>query len=345
VTLLLLFLTLEPIVSGLDHPVQIVSARDGSTRLYVAQQNGEVLVIENNRMQIERRLDLRQLVDCCANGGLLSIAADPHDPAKLYALYVDHHGDTVAARFTGSDPGSQQILFVVDQPADNLPNHHGGTLAFGPDGALWASIGDGGASVTVTNRAQEPGHFLGKLLRIDTTTGATEIWARGLRNPWRFSFDRLSGELFLADVGQDAWEEVNILTIDAAHDANFGWPMTEGRHCFPPGTACDTSGVTLPRLEYPRDLGCSVTGGHRYRGQRWPSLFGTYFYGDWCTGRIWGATERDGIWTSRELADTNAAIVSFGEDDGGELFVVDYNGTIYRLGDGPPAPRQRAVRH
>jgi glucose/arabinose dehydrogenase len=259
-----------------------------------------------------------------------------------------------------ADPSSREILFVVPQPRDNIPNHHGGTLQFGPDGLLYISVGDGGAFVRVTNRAQEVDHLLGKLLRIDVSAATgyaippdnpfsnvagarKEIWSYGLRNPWRFSFDRLSGTLMIADVGQDDWEEVNILSPAAARGANFGWPLAEGLHCYPPGGTCSLSGLTGPALEYPRQLGCSITGGYRYRGTRWASLYGKYLYGDWCTGGIWAASEIDGGWQSSEIADTDLAIVSFGEDDAGELYVVDYNGSIFTLT--MPSDRRRSVRH
>jgi glucose/arabinose dehydrogenase len=170
-----------------------------------------------------------------------------------------------------------------------------------------------------------------------------EIYAFGLRNPWRFSFDE-AGVLTLADVGQDDWEEINIVTLADARGANFGWPMTEGKHCFPAGTTCSTAGLTLPVLEYTRELGCSVTGGYRYRGNRWPRIEGAYLYGDYCTGRIWAATEGPGgTWTSTEVADTDAYLVSFGEDDDGELYVVDHQGSIFRVT--APYPKRRAVRH
>jgi glucose/arabinose dehydrogenase len=342
--ILALSLSLTPIVTGLDRPVQVVSANDHSGRLYVAQQRGTILVLPSR----STFLDISNLVDCCENGGLLSVVFHPNYAinGQLFVLYVNKNGDTVLARYRGA---TGEILFVVPQPKDNVPNHHGGTLVFGSDGYLYVSIGDGGAFVKVTNRAQELDHLLGKLLRIDVDRGTPyavppdnpfvgvagvrpEIWSYGLRNPWRFSFDRLTGELLMGDVGQDSWEEIDIATLAQARGANFGWPRMEASHCFPPGSTCSTAGLTLPALEYPRDLGCSVTGGFRYRGSLWPSLYGTYFYGDFCTGRIWG--------DSQVLADTEMNIVSFGEDDEGELYVVDYRGTVFQVG--VPTVRRRA---
>ncbi len=351
---LLASLVLQPVVTGLSQPVQVVSANDHSGRLFIAEQAGRILVLDRPGDAPRLFADISPRVGCCQNGGLLSIAFHPAD-GRLFALYVDRRGDTNVARILPDF----QILFTVDQPEDNLPNHHGGTLQFGPDGYLWISIGDGGADVMVTNRAQDRTTWFGKLLRIDVDRGTPyaipsdnplaghlftrqELWSSGLRNPWRFSFDRATGDLFLADVGQHAYEEVNILTTSAARFANFGWPRMEGRHCFPAGAACDPSGLTLPAIEYPRADGCSVTGGYVYRGRRWTSIYGEYIYGDWCSGRIWRAAQRNGQWTTKELADTDLAIVSFGEDDAGELYVVDYRGAVYHLT--APAARRRAVR-
>lgn len=351
---LLATLVLDPVATGLTSPVQVVTAHDLSGRLFIAEQSGRILALDAASDTPRLFLDLTGRVGCCENGGLLSIAFHPAN-GQLFALYVDRFDDVVVARVHPRF----EVLLTVDQPEDNRPNHHGGTLQFGPDGYLWISIGDGGAEVEVTNRAQELPSFHGKLLRIDVSGESgyaipadnplaghlfvrQELWSLGLRNPWRFSFDRVTGDLFLADVGHHAYEEVNILTIAEARYANFGWPRMEGRHCFPIGSACETENLTLPAIEYPRGNGCSVTGGYVYRGRQWRSLYGDYIFGDWCSGRIWGATRRDGEWSMKELADTNLAIVSFGEDDDGELYVVDYAGAIYRLT--APASRRRAVR-
>lgn len=309
-------------------------------------------------------LDLSQYVSCCSNGdGFLSVVFDPHyvTNRRLYVLYSDLNGDTALARVIDTQPVSVEVLLVAEQPKDDIPNHQGGTLLFGPDGMLYVSIGDGGA-VQVTMRAQQLTHLLGKLLRIDVSGpfgysipagnpfkgvfgDREEIWSYGLRNPWRYSFDRATGELYLADVGQDTWEEVNMLTLAEAKGANFGWPIVEGSHCFPPGTACSTAGFILPRLEYSHVSGCSVTGGYRYRGSRWPEWDGLYFYGDLCSGRLWVASQRaDGSWAAIEPQDTGKMIVSFGEDDRGELYLVDYRGAVYRMSPGVP-PRRRSVSH
>ena len=344
---------LVPIVSGLDRPVQLVAANDG---LHVAQQDGRVSRIDDGRLVTEA--DLRSVVGCCENGGLLSIAFDPLYAAnrRMYALYADRNGDAALARVTD---GRVEVMLVVPQPKLGVPNHHGGTVAFGPDGFLYASIGDGGAVEDVTLRAQQLDRLHGKLLRIDVrgeaaysippdnpyagTPGARgEIWASGLRNPWRFSFDSTTGTLHLADVGHESWEEVNILSVAAARGMNFGWPVMEGSRCFPPNTICNPAGFVLPQIEYSREGGCSITGGFRYRGTALPWR-GAYIYGDFCSGRIWAAIESGtGTWTPVLIADTDAVIVSFGEDAAGELYVVDYAGTVSRIVSA--MARQRAVR-
>jgi glucose/arabinose dehydrogenase len=359
----------EPIATGLDRPVQVVTAYDGSQSFFVAQLTGVILRFAQAGAAPTVFLDLSSIVSCCSNGGLLSVVFDPRfaQNGRLYVLYVDLNGDTVLARVLAparetADPSTVEVLLVADQPTDNLPNHHGGTLQFGPDGMLYVSIGDGGAYTQVTNRAQDVTHFLGKLLRIDAdlafgyaipadnpyagVPGArAEIWSFGLRNPWRYSFDRVTGALYLADVGQDSWEEVNVLTLAEAKRANFGWPILEGNHCFPPGTSCSTSGFLLPTFEYSHAFGCSATGGYRYRGIRWPQWSGVYFYGDWCTGILWSAIQRtDGSWATHETQNTGKVIVSFGEDDSGELYLVDYAGAIYRMAPGLP-PRRRSASH
>jgi glucose/arabinose dehydrogenase len=346
---------LAPVVGGLEQPVEVVASHDGSGRLFIAEQGGRVRIFDGNHLVERPFLDLRQTVSCCANGGLLSIVFHPRyaQNGRFFVWYVDHDENTVLSAYTRSptdpslaDPASAKILMTVAQPKDNVPNHHGGTLQFGPDGMLYVGVGDGGAAVQVTARAQNLSIPLGKLMRLDVDHDPTpELWAWGLRNPWRFSFDSITGQIFIADVGQDSWEEVNILfSLGEARNANFGWPVMEGKHCYPPGAKCTTTDYFVPQLEYGRDQGCSVTGGFRYRGSHWPELTGIYFYGDFCSGRLWGATEdRFGAWTTTELLDTTLAISSFGQDDNGSVYVVDYGGTVYELT--PLRVHRRAVRH
>jgi glucose/arabinose dehydrogenase len=367
---LFLLVALRPVIGGLDRPVQVVSSHDGSGRLFIAEQPGRIVLFDGSETLSPAFLDISALVSCCDNGGLLSVAFHPNYAKNglLYVLYVDTGGDTVVAEYrrvpsdaTHADPESARTLILVDQPASEVPNHHGGTLQFGPDGYLYISIGDGGTTRGVTDRAQDLRTLFGKLLRIDVNHGtpyaipddnpyrmggaAPEIWALGLRNPWRFSFDRATGQLILGDVGEDAWEELDVIGLLQSRGANFGWPITEGKHCFPAGTSCSTAGITLPAVEYGHDSICtSITAGYRYRGALVPELQGSVIYGDWCSGKLWSATsEGAGEWHTTLLEQTPHAIVSFGEDDGGELYVVDYLGSVLRMETAPP--RRHAARH
>jgi glucose/arabinose dehydrogenase len=282
----------------------------------------------------------------------LGLAFDPAfaDTGRLFVNYTDKDGNTVIARFvanaerTAADPASEAVLLTAGQPA---ANHNGGMVAFGPDGYLYVGLGDGGAANDRFGHGQNLGTILGAVLRIDVSgdsavvpadnpfTGQEgarpEIWAYGLRNPWRFSFDRLAGDLWIADVGQNQWEEINIQPAGSRGGENYGWPIMEATHCFDAG-ACDQSGLVLPVAEYGHDLGCSVTGGYVYRGAAQPTLQGVYFYGDYCTGRIWGlARDAAGQWQDAELLDSDLQISSFGETEDGEVLVVDYAGTLFRL--------------
>jgi glucose/arabinose dehydrogenase len=238
------------------------------------------------------------------------------------------------------------VVLIVKQP---FANHNGGQLAFGPDGYLYIGMGDGGAANDPFGNGQKPDTLLGKLLRIDVESGARpymvpssnpfvgregvlpEIWASGLRNPWRFSFDRHTGNLFVADVGQNKYEEVNFRSSSSKGGENYGWNVMEGMHCFRSKT-CDSSGLVLPVVDYNHKAGCSVTGGMVYRGTAIPSLDGTYLYADYCSGRIWGLRKSNGHWISTELADTELSISTFGEDEAGEIYVADHDsGSIYQI--------------
>jgi glucose/arabinose dehydrogenase len=342
---------LETVAGGFAHPVQVVWSHDFTGRAFVAQQDGRIFTLAPLLNRQDLFLDLRQVVSCCGNGGLLSLVFHPdyiHDH-RLFVQYVDVDGNTAVASYRASDDGmsvdaaSGVVLLTAEQPHDEVPNHHGGTLQFGPDGFLYISIGDGGAYVRVTTRAQDLRLLLGKMLRLDVdhaqpyaipsdnpffgdTSARAEVWSYGLRNPWRFSFDRLTGALYIADVGQDSWEEIDALTLTEARGTNFGWPMMEGMHCYPSGSACSSSTLTMPWLEYSHDQGCSVTGGYVYRGSEMPWLSEVYLFGDWCSGRLLGAAVSPAAPEITELLQSGAAIVSFGEDDYGELYVVDYRG-------------------
>ena len=301
-------------------------------------------------------LDLTNLVLCCGERGLLSIAFHPRYAQNgfFFVNYTERSGPagegaTVVARYSVSaadpnraDPSSAKVLLRIGQP---FVNHNGGQLQFGPDGYLYIGMGDGGSGGDPGNRAQNLADPLGKILRINIDAGEPysspasnpfvgrsdarpEIWAYGLRNPWRFAFDRATGDLWIADVGQGAWEEIDFQARTSIGSENYGWRRMEGTHCFNPGSNCDDGTTVAPVLEYDHSGGaCSVTGGYVYRGARYPQLHGTYVYGDYCNGIIRGARRAgSGTVTSRLLIDTNFTISTFGEDFNGELYVADYSG-------------------
>jgi len=363
-------ITLQQIVGGLQQPTSVVHA--GDSRLFITQQTGRIVIYDGTRILPQPFLDVTSLISCCEERGLLSVAFHPHyrDNGLFFINYTNTAGNTVIARYRVSatdpnraDPASARILLTIEQP---FSNHNGGELQFGPDGYLYIGMGDGGSGGDPGNRAQSLNTLLGKMLRIDVDgaspyrvppsnpfvnrAGALpEIWAYGFRNPWRFSFDRVSGDLWIADVGQNAYEEVDLQPAASIGGENYGWHAMEGFHCFTPSTNCNDGTMTLPVLEYSHaDSSCSITGGYRYRGTRYPRLYGVYFYGDLCTGKIWGGSpDTNGVFSSRLLTDTTMEITTFGEDGNGELYVADYRtGTLYAITDAVPAqPRHRAARH
>ena len=355
-------LEFQPIATGLSSPVDIVQAGDGSNRLFFVEQNGAIRVYKNGQVLSTAFLDISNLVTTGSELGLLGLAFHPSYESNGY-FFVDYTRteggqlQTVIARYqVSTDPdiadiNSASILLTIDQ---DFENHNGGQIHFGPDGYLYIGMGDGGNGGDPNNRAQDPNSLLGKMLRIDVDSGspyaippsnpfvsngavADEIWAFGLRNPWRFSFDRLTGDLFIADVGQNAWEEVNIQPATSTGGENYGWSCDEGNHDYNNSRDCTIYGVlTNPQIEYehgPGDsIGCSVTGGYVYRGTQYPAMDGVYFYGDFCTGRVWAATNNASVWTSSQIADTNYLISAFGEDESGELYLASYgDGTIYHI--------------
>lgn len=346
---------LQPVASGLANPVAITHAGDGFGRLFITLQAGQIVIYDGTRILPAPFLDLSPLVSSGGERGLLSVAFHPDYESNgfFYVNYTNTGGNTVIARYSVSqdpnaaDPSSAAILLTVTQP---FANHNGGQLQFGRDGYLYIGMGDGGSGGDPDNNAQNLGTLLGKMLRIDVDSafpyaiprtnpfvgmaGALpEIWALGLRNPWRFSFDRSTRDLFIADVGQNSWEEVDFQPAGSQGGENYGWRLMEGNHCFNPSSNCNRGGLILPILEYDHSAGCSITGGYRYRGTQNPELTGIYFYGDLCTGRIWGASEQGGgLWTTAELLDTSLSISTFGEDEAGEIYVADYSqGAIYRI--------------
>jgi uncharacterized protein (TIGR03437 family) len=348
--------------SGITAPTIIAHAGDGSGRLFLAEQAGRIRILQNGALLAQPFLDIRSRVACCGERGLLGLAFPPGyaQSGRFYVHYSDLAGDTVIALYRVSpdpnvaDPASERILLSVDQP---FANHNGGQLAFGPDGYLYIGLGDGGSAGDPQNNAQRLSTLLGKILRVDvegepgsvrippgnpfvSTSGARgEIWALGLRNPWRFSFDRELHDLWIGDVGQNQWEEIDFQPAASGGGENYGWRILEGTHCYNPATNCNTQGLTLPVHEYNHGAGaCSVTGGHVYRGRRSPALRGTYIYGDYCNGMIWGLT-RDGTqFANRLLLASGMLITTFGEDEAGEVYVADARaGRIFHL-QGAAAP-------
>jgi len=363
-------LRLEPVASGLYRPVLATHAGDSSGRLFIVEKGGTIRIIEHGQRISQPFLDIRdRVLSRSSEQGLLGMAFAP-DFSRTGAFYVDYtdlSGNTVISRFlaTGganlADPGSEFKVLGINQPAQN---HNGGNLVFGTDGYLYVGTGDGGGAGDRFGNGQNPQTLLGKMLRLDVTTDPAkpytippdnpwvtaswngqavrpEIWAVGLRNPWRYSFDRKTGDLWIADVGQDQYEEIDRVPAGGdgkvQGDRNFGWPIMEGTHCYPDSAACRRDGLTMPIWDYRHGAdGCSITGGYLYRGGAIQGLDGAYLYGDYCSGRIWALTQgSNGAWGSKLLLDTRIAISSFGEDEAGELYVADLaGGVVYRLAAG-----------
>ncbi len=347
----------EPVVTGLSSPVDITHAGDGSGRLFIILQGGRIVIFDGVQILSPPFLDITSLVSSGGERGLLGAAFHPNYGGNgfFYVSYTDSAGDSVIARYSVSldpnraDSTSGVILLTIPQP---FSNHNGGQLHFGPDGYLYIGIGDGGSGGDPQNNGQDLGTLLGKIIRIDVDSGLPftvppdnpfvgivgareEIWSYGLRNPWRFSFDRLTGDMFIGDVGQGSWEEVDFQPANSTGGENYGWRLMEGNSCFNPAINCNNGTLTLPILVYDHSVGCSVTGGYLYRGSKNPNLNGLYLYGDFCSGLIWGAQE-DGLggWNTTVLLDTNFSISTFGEDESGEIYFAHLSatdGAIYQV--------------
>ncbi|MEW6683412.1 MAG: PQQ-dependent sugar dehydrogenase [Nitrospirota bacterium] len=351
-------LRVEPVVSGLSNPL-LLTAPAFDPRLFIVEQPGRIRIVENGALLPTSFLDLVGQISSGGERGLLGLAFHPSYAANgfFYVYYTAPNGDITVERYTVSaDPnlaneGSAHLILSVAHSTQT--NHNGGMLAFGTDGKLYIGTGDGGGGGDPDENGQNPNTLLGKLLRLDVdagdpyaippdnpfvgTPGARgEIWALGLRNPWRWAFDRTAGRLYIADVGQSAWEEVNVVSATTA-GANYGWDIMEGFHCYEPSSGCDQSGLTLPVIEYGHAEGCSITGGFVYRGAAIPSLQGTYFYADYCDGWVRSFRYANGAATEqREWAfGSLGSILSFGEGADGELYILSANGTVYQI---IPAP-------
>lgn len=351
--------TWTEVASGLSRPLYLTNAGDGSNRMFVVEQSGQVHIIRDGQVIAEPFIDISAVISQEVLGssyterGLLGLAFHPlyEENGRFFLNYTDLSGNTVIASYQVSaenpdsaEPASGQILLTIQQP---FPNHNGGQLQFGPDGYLYIGMGDGGAQGDPFKHGQNPATLLGKLLRIDVDSVeapygipednpyvqnpafAPEVWAQGLRNPWRFSFDRATGDLYVADVGQNAWEEVNFQPVTSTGGDNYGWNLFEATHAY---TTSDSAGLTMPIAEYDHALGCSISGGYVYRGEQLPELQGVYFYGDWCSGIVWNAyRDLNAQWQSGMFMDTNYSISSFGEDEAGELYILHYNGALLKL--------------
>jgi hypothetical protein len=344
---------LEPVVAGLSSPLFVTGPDDGSGRLFVVEQPGRIRIVQQGRLLATPFLDLTAKVTSGGERGLLGLALEPGFGTagrdRFDVDYTDTQGNTVVAEYRASandpnvaDPASGRTLLHVDQP---FPNHNGGEVVFGPDRRLYVGLGDGGSGGDPFGNGQNLDTLLGKILRIDplhagstlaasivpadnpfvTRSGARpEIWSYGLRNPWRFSFDRGTGDLWIGDVGQGAWEEVDLSrrTDGAGRGLDFGWNRMEGDHCYPPGSSCDRTGLTLPVAEYGHDQGCAIVGGYVARAADAGPLRGVYLFSDNCSGRVWGlssATPEKAI----VLNDGGRSISSFGEDANGDLYATD----------------------
>lgn len=350
-------LALETVSDQLTFPVDLASP-PGDSRLFVVEKAGRIRIIENGTLLAPAFLDISAQVSSNSERGLLGLAFDPdyETTGRFVVNYTDLAGDTHIAAFTVSsgdanraDPASEELILRVDQPFEN---HNGGQVAFGPDAYLYIALGDGGGSGDPMANGQSLTTLLGKLLRIDLNGGSpygipsgnpfsavaaarSEIWSYGLRNPWRFTFDRLTGDLYIADVGQGEREEIDVgLAADGAgRGANYGWDIMEGDACFEPASGCDRTGLILPVLQYDHSEGCSVTGGHVYRGSAIPALQGTYFYSDFCSGWVRsfrlssGAVAEEREWPALQAGN----VTSFGQDDAGELYILTSGGSVYRI--------------
>ena len=355
---------LDKVAEGLALPVQVTHAGDGSGRLFVVEQEGRIRIVRNGVAEERSFLDIASRVRCCGERGLLNVAFPPGyaDKHYFYVSYTDRAGDTVISRFTTTadpdlaEPESEEVVLLIAQP-DQV--HNGGRIVFGPDGYLYIGSGDGGHPTLkdVENRAQNPGTLLGKILRIDVESDIKpyaipednpfvgidghlgEIWALGLRNPWGFAFDKVTGDLYIPDPGHIKHEEVNFQPAGSRGGENYGWDVKEGSRCFE-SLPCSAQGLISPVVEYDHVYSCAIVGGAVYRGGDYPELDGVFFYGDFCSGRVWGLKQSktdstgsiyDG-WLSTLPVNAKVPVSGVGEDEEGNLYVTGYqDGALYMI--------------
>ena len=367
------------IASGFKKPIFISSIPNTKNHHIILEQRGTIKILKNDQILRSYFLDIRDRVHKPLypgdEMGLLSLAFDPNFDKNnyIYVHYNDKSDNTIISRFNVfngiADEQSEKIILKLKQP---YMNHNGGTITFGQDGYLYIGLGDGGSAGDPEKRAQDLSNLFGKILRIDINTDngylipsdnpfvydkkiKSEIWSYGLRNPWRFSFDRLTGDMLIGDVGQSLWEEINFQSFSDIGGNNYGWNIMEGNHCYPENSNCSSRGLVNPSFEYPNNAnyaktlfgikqpnmdGCSITGGYVYRGDELIDMYGKYIFGDYCTGKIWSINiDQDGGSNLKNHTDTimnsiskkEFYLSSFGENNQGEIFIIDYNGTIYRL--------------
>lgn len=357
----------EAVAKGLNQPLGAVAPNDGSNRLFIVEKGGVIRIFTKGALVDKPFLDITDRVDSSGSEqGLLGLAFAP-DYAKsglFYLDYIDKNGNTVVSRYkvtedaNAADAGSEQVVLRQQQP---YPNHNGGQIAFGPDGYLYIGLGDGGSEGDPNKIGQKHDTLLAKILRIDVDPAhkpadaayavpndnpfigkqgfKPETWAYGLRNPWRFSFDKQTGDLYIGDVGQDKIEEIDVQPARDKGGENYGWSIMEGNSCYN-ADSCDETGLTLPVAEYThQEGGCAVTGGFVYRGGQFPALQGVYFFSDYCSGKLWGlGRDANGKWVKSAPIETGAAVSSFGQDEAGELYLCDLNaGILYHLVTTSPA--------
>jgi hypothetical protein len=352
---------IETVTSALNRPV-FATAPDGDNRLFIVEKGGSIRILENDSLLPGDFLDIGGLASDGGEQGLLGMAFHPNYSSNglFYVSYTDNSGDSRIAEYqVSSDPdvadaGSARLIIVVNQPDTN---HNGGMIAFDPAGYLMFGLGDGGGGGDPDDNGQDTDTLLGSMVRIGIdgddfpgdstrnytipadnpfvgTSGADEIWAYGLRNPWRFSIDEVTGQLYIADVGQSSWEEVDVAPVSSA-GLNYGWNSFEGNECFDTGDGCNESGKTFPVLEYSHSSGCSITGGYVYRGSDFPDLAGHYFYADYCQGELLSFKYLNGVvgsqrnWTS-ELGGVGN-VTGFGVDDSNRLYILNDGGELLRL--------------